>query len=230
LAEAVPHKNFEGVFWIENYERKLATVNLIPGFKSCNENLIKIGDFEYREWSPYRSKAAAAIWKNVRSFFIRKGSKILYLGIASGTTASYFSDIIGRSGVIYGVEFSPRVMRELIPVAERRGNIIPVLADARFPERYRSIVESVDAIYCDIAQPEQAKVLADNADMYLKPNGGIMLAVKARSVDVAMKPSNVFKREVEVLRGRNFDIHEVVRLEPYERDHAMVIGTYKGRG
>ena len=34
----------------------------------------------------------------------------------------------------------------------------------------------VDSIYCDVAQPEQAKLLADNADVFLKPNGWVLLA------------------------------------------------------
>jgi len=99
----------------------------------------------------------------------------------------------------------------------------PILADARLPLRYSALVEKADDVYCDVAQPEQAKILADNTDVYLKEEGWIMLAVKARSIDVTKEPSEVYKREVETLEKRGFEILEVIHLEPYEKAHAMVV-------
>jgi fibrillarin-like pre-rRNA processing protein len=117
-------------------------------------------------------------------------------------------------------------MRELIDtLCENRTNVYPVLADARLPEKYKSIVSQVDVIYSDVAQPEQAKILADNADLFLKPNGAALIAIKSRSVDVTMEPTDVFKQEIEVLRQRHFNMIQTVRLEPYEKDHALVYLT-----
>ncbi len=227
MLEAQPHEMVKGVYWLTNDQKQLATVNLVPGFNSCNEDLITVGSIEYRIWSPYHSKAASALWKGVRRFPISRGMKLLYLGIASGTTASYLSDIIGHSGTIYGIELSERPMRELIPVAEKRGNIIPILADARFPDRYSILVETVDVIYCDIAQPDQANVLADNAELYLKSGGDVLFAIKARSIDVARAPDAIFREEVETLKGRGFTVQEVLKLEPYQNDHAMAVAAYR---
>jgi fibrillarin-like pre-rRNA processing protein len=84
------------------------------------------------------------------------------------------------------------------------------------------INEKVDDIYCDIAQVEQAKILAANADMFLKESGWIMLAVKAQSIDVTKDPSEVYAGEIKVLEKRGFRIKEVVRLEPYDKAHAMI--------
>jgi len=84
-------------------------------------------------------------------------------------------------------------------------------------------VEKVDDIYCDIAQPEQAKVLADNADLFLSERGWIMLAVKAQSIDVTKKPSDVYREEMGTLKNRGFKIEQVVQLEPYDRAHAMIV-------
>ena len=36
------------------------------------------------------------------------GSKVLYLGAASGTTVSHVADIVGPEGMVYAVEFSHR--------------------------------------------------------------------------------------------------------------------------
>jgi len=223
------HEKIQGVYWVtlEHEGKRLATVNLTPGRAVYGERLLTRKNVEYRLWDPYRSKLAAAIVKGVDAIPIKPHVKVLYLGAASGTTASHVSDIVEHGGLVYCVEFAPRAMRELVDnVCAHRPNMHPISADARFPERYRAMVQRVDAVYCDIAQPEQAKVLADNAETYLKPRGGVMLAIKARSVDVTKTPSSVFKSEVEVLKQRGIAIQKVVRLEPYEKDHAMVIGAY----
>jgi fibrillarin-like pre-rRNA processing protein len=81
----------------------------------------------------------------------------------------------------------------------------------------------VDCIYCDIAQPEQAKILADNADVFLKAAGWVMLAVKSQSIDVTKDPLAVYKQEANVLKKRGFDVQEIVRLEPYDKAHAMIV-------
>jgi fibrillarin-like pre-rRNA processing protein len=230
--EARSHEKFEGVYWIvlEDGARRLSTKNLSPGDTVYGERLVKIGKTEYRIWDAYRSKLAAAILKTLDFLPIAPGGKILYLGAASGTTASHVSDIVGEKGIVYCVEFAQRAIRELVDnVCENRPNVYPVLADARFPEKYRSIVGEVDSIYCDIAQPEQARVLADNADMYLKSGGGAVLAVKSRSIDVTVAPSRIFRQEIETLRKRRFEIQDTVRLEPYDKDHAMVSATFKER-
>ncbi len=115
-------------------------------------------------------------------------------------------------------------MRELIDtLCGSRTNVYPILADARLPEAYRALVSLVDVIYSDVAQPEQAKILADNADLFLKPKGSVIIVIKSRSVDVTMEPTDVFKQEITILEKRNFALVQAVRLEPYEKDHALVL-------
>jgi fibrillarin-like pre-rRNA processing protein len=162
--------------------------------------------------------------KDLDTIPIHNGSTVLYLGSASGTTASHVSDILGEQGRVYCVEFAQRSMRELIDtLCGHRSNVFPVLSDARLPEKYKALVSPVDVIYSDVAQPEQAKILADNADLFLKPNGSGLIAIKSRSVDVTMEPIDVFRQEIEILRRRHFTIGQTVRLEPYEKDHALVL-------
>jgi len=147
--------------------------------------------------------------------------KVLYLGVASGTTCSHFSDIVGKEGIIYGIEISDRVLRELIPVAEKRKNIVPLLLDARRPELYPWI-EEVDLIYADIALKDQSEILVRNAKAFLKPNGFGMIAIKSRSIDVTENPAIVYKKQRKILE-KFFHVTDFVKLGPYERDHGFFV-------
>jgi len=222
-----PHPRFPAIYQAvqENGTRRLATKNLTPGRNVYGERLIKYKGEEYRVCDPFRSKLAAAILKGLKNVPIKPSHKVLYLGAASGTTASHVSDVVGEKGHVYCVEFAPRPIRELVNnVCAFRVNMSPILEDARFPEKYAVFINGkVDDIYCDIAQPEQSKVLANNADLFLRKSGWIMLAVKAQSIDVTKEPSEIYKREVKVLEKRSFRIKQIVHLEPYDKAHAMIV-------
>jgi fibrillarin-like pre-rRNA processing protein len=222
------HPKWRGVYIVElsDGSLRIATKNLVPGQRVYGERLYHYEGEEYREWNAYRSKLAGALLKGLVEQPIREGDRILYLGIASGTTASHISDIIGWDGRIYGVEFAPRVMRDLLLVVSDRRNIYPILADARFPEKYRHLVEGVDGLYSDVAQPDQAAIVVRNARMFLKDNGYLLLAIKARSIDVTLEPSEVYRREIETLKKGGFEIVDVVHLDPFDRDHAMIYARY----
>jgi fibrillarin-like pre-rRNA processing protein len=204
--------------------KRLLTRNLVPGLKAYGR-LVTISKKEYREWDPYKSKAAAAIMKGLRRFPIKPGSKVLYLGIASGSTASFFSDIIGHNGVIYGIELSERSIRDLNPVAEKRKNIVPMLANAKIPEDYKW-VEPVDVVYQDVATDDQSEILIRNCRAFLKPKGFAMLAIKARSIDVVKHHKEVFRQEAKQLK-KHFEILEKRVLEPYEKDHIFFVMKWK---
>ena len=217
---------YRGVFWVtlEDGSWRLATKNLARGISVYGEKLVQVGENEFRVWDAYRSKLAAAILKNIKNLPLRKGVSVLYLGSASGTTASHVSDIVEEDGRVFCVDFAQRSMRELIDsLCQNRSNVYPILSDARMPESYKTLVLPVDVIYSDVAQPQQSKLLADNADLFLKPNGHVLIAIKSRSVDVTMEPRDVFKQEISVLINRNFEVMQTIRLEPYERDHAMIL-------
>jgi fibrillarin-like pre-rRNA processing protein len=222
-----PHPKFKEIYnvTLEDGAKRLGTKNLTPGLNVYGERLVKFQGVEYRVWDAFRSKLAGAIIKGLQTVPIESGFKVLYLGAASGTTPSHVSDIVGESGHVYCVEFAQRSLRDLLNnVAAFRPNISPILDDARMPERYAMFISGkVDTIYCDVAQPEQAKLLADNADYFIKKSGWVMLACKSQSVDVTMAPSAVYHREARVLLKRGFDVKEVVELDPYDKLHAMII-------
>lgn len=218
---AIRKAESKGVFWLENGKKRPATVNLVPGKKVYGETLTRIDGIEYREWDPFRSKIGAALMKEMQ-VPIKAGDKVLYLGVASGTTASHVSDIVGKTGTVFGVDIAERVMRDLVFLAEQRKNIFPILADATKPEEYAFVVDKVDFVFADVAMPNQAEIMIMNCERFLKQDGFAMISVKARSIDVNAQPSDIF-RQVEKKLTEYFKIVDKKRLEPFEKDHIMFL-------
>lgn len=227
----VERHRHEGVFIAKGKEDALVTKNLVPGESVYGEKRIAVegedGKVEYRVWNPFRSKIAAAILGGIENIYIKPGSKVLYLGAASGTTVSHVSDVIGPTGIVYAVEFSHRSGRDLLNVAKKRTNIIPIIEDARHPQKYRMLVGMVDVLFADVAQPDQARILALNASQFLKTGGHFVISIKANCIDSTAPAEVVFAKEVKKLQEENFQPREQITLEPYERDHAVVAGSYR---
>lgn len=224
----------KGVFISRGKEDALVTKNLVPGKTVYGEKTVKVDGetsdaekIEYRVWNPFRSKLAAAILGGVENIWMQPGSKVLYLGAASGTTVSHVSDLVGPEGVVYAVEFSHRSGRDLINMAKTRPNIVPIIEDARHPLKYRMLVGMVDCIFADVAQPDQSRIVALNAHYFLKTGGHVVISVKANCVDSTAKPEAVFAMERERMKEENIKPQEQLTLEPYERDHAVVVGEYR---
>ncbi|MBD3191995.1 MAG: fibrillarin-like rRNA/tRNA 2'-O-methyltransferase [Candidatus Heimdallarchaeota archaeon] len=219
------YKSFKEIFNIifPDGSRKIATKNLVPGQQVYGEELVTVKGEEYRLWDPKRSKLAAAIIKGLQQVPIQPGKKVLYLGAASGTTPSHISDILGFQGFQFCVEFSPRAIRDLVLLCEKRENMVPILDDARNPRRYEKIVNQVDVVYCDVAQPDQAKIIVDNAQLFLKPRGHLLLAIKARSISSTKNPSIVYAQQIEILENAGLKTLEKIDLHPLEKDHAMIL-------
>jgi rRNA 2'-O-methyltransferase fibrillarin len=133
---------------------------------------------EYRVWNPFRSKLAAGILGGIDNIHIGPGKKVLYLGGSSGTTCSHVADIVGPEGCVYAVEFSHRSGRDLINMAKKRTNVIPIIEDARHPQKYRMLVPMVDVVFADVAQPDQARIIALNSHYFLKNSGHIVISIK----------------------------------------------------
>jgi fibrillarin-like pre-rRNA processing protein len=217
-------RKYPGVYLLDD---SLATKNLIPGKAVYGERLEVEAGVEYRLWNPRRSKLAAALIKGLREWPIKRDSRILYLGAASGTTASHLSDIASR-GMVYCVEFSPRVFLKLLYLCEQRENMVPLLCDAAKPESYQFYLEKCDLVYQDLAQPRQAEILAENARYFLKTRGYAMMAVKARSIDASLPSRKIYSLEAKKLRKRGFRILELLDLSPYEKDHALILAQKLG--
>merc|ERR1711971_916813 len=214
-------------------EDALVTKNMAVGESVYGEKRIAVedeaGKIEYRVWNPFRSKLAAAVLGGVDKIHMPPGSKVSYLGAASGTTVSHVSDIVGADGLVYAVEFSHRSGRDLLNVAKKRTNIIPIIEDARHPHKYRMLVGMVDCIFADVAQPDQARIVAINAHHFLKNEGHFVISIKANCIDSTAQPEAVFADEVKKLQAERLKPKEQLTLEPYERDHAVVVGIYRSQ-
>lgn len=208
-----------GVYQDKN---RIFTENLdsCRGQKVYNERLLKHKGKELRSWNPYRSKLAAAILNGLK-IEIKPDSKVLYLGAATGTTVSHISDI-AKDGTVYSVENSPIAVKNLLQLSEKRKNIIPIFEDAFHPDRYSSIVIPVDLVYQDISQRNQAEIFIVNIERYLR-KGNAILMVKARSIDVSLKPNEAYDRVCNELEKNGIKIKDKVDLAPYEKDHAAIL-------
>ncbi|WP_456374941.1 fibrillarin-like rRNA/tRNA 2'-O-methyltransferase [Methanocaldococcus sp.] len=220
---------FENVYEIDLGDgvKRIGTKSIVKGKKVYDEKIVKVDDEEYRIWNPHKSKLGAAIIKGLKVLPIKRNSKVLYLGASAGTTPSHVSDIADR-GIIYAVEYAPRIMREFLDSCKDRINLIPILGDANKPQEYSNIVEKVDVIYEDVAQPNQAEILIKNAKWFLKKGGYGMIAIKARSIDVTKDPKEIFKEQKEILESNGFKIVDEVDIEPFEKDHIMFVGKWLG--
>ena len=54
------------------------------------------------------------------------------------------------------------------------------------------LVPMVDVIFEDVAQPDQSRILALNAALFLKNRGHFMISIKANCVDSTLAPEKVF--------------------------------------
>jgi len=231
-----PHERFAGVFVLRGKDDALVTKNLTPGESVYNEKRVSVenkneaGDVskpEYRVWNPFRSKIASAIVGGIGNIYMKPGSKVLYLGGASGTTVSHVADLVGPTGCVFAVEFSKRSGRDLVNMAKKRTNVIPIIEDARHPQKYRMLMPMVDVIFADVAQPDQARILGLNAAQFVKNRGHFVISIKASCVDSTKPPEAVFASEIESLKQQQFRPVERISLEPYERDHIVVSGMYR---
>ena len=73
----------------------------------------------------------------------------------------------------------------------------------------------------------QARIVALNATHFLKQGGHFVISIKANCIDSTVPAEAVFAREVTKLQAEQFKPAEQLTLEPYERDHACVVGSYR---
>src|SRR5919202_5089363 len=222
------NSKFNTVRWIAvDGERQLATLNLVEGNSVYGEKLLGHKGAEYRIWDPYRSKLAGAIKKGLKNVPVKKSMKVLYLGASTGTTVSHISDIVGPDGTVFAVDPAFRVARELIEnVASKRANVVPIIEDARKSQLYFSIFGKVDLVYSDIAQADQTDIAIANCHAYLKKGGTVLVVIKTRSIDVTMEPKSVVAREARRLEDGGFHIHQIVNLDPFDKDHSIIHAIY----
>lgn len=80
-------------------------------------------------------------------------------------------------------------------MAKKRPNVIPIIEDARHPQKYRMLVPMVDVVFADVAQPDQGRIVGLNAQYFLRNGGFFVISIKASCIDSTAPPEAVFARE-----------------------------------
>ena len=89
----------------------------------------------------------------------------------------------------------------------------------------------VDVIFADVAQPDQSRIVALNASLFLRKGGGVLISyapfrlpsfaarpankfyrIKANCIDSTAPPEQVFAQEVEKLKSEKFFPKEQLTL------------------
>jgi len=174
-----------------------------------------------RIWDPKHSKLSALYHKiNIAELELTSAMRVLYLGAGNGTTVSFVADYVE---VVYAIDPAPEPMADVLSLAQKRANIIPLLSDARKPEGFSGIVEEVDVVYQDVAQPTQVDIFISNCNMFLKQGGIGILMLKTRSVDVRQDPKEVSLAAVDVISCSGYTILDSVWLVPWHQDHSALL-------
>lgn len=191
------------------------------------ERWVHDGRRSFRSFEPGRSKLSAGIVRNWSGPIPAVGDSWLYLGAATGTTASHVADLVGPQGRVYAVERSPRPFARLLTLARRWPNLLPILADAREPREVSSLVPPVRGIYADIAQPDQVAIVLENAALFLDgADGAVVVALKTASMGRERDPAGhlaVAEKEL----ATSVDLAPSVRLDPFHRGHFLVGGRIR---
>ncbi|MDR2855020.1 MAG: fibrillarin-like rRNA/tRNA 2'-O-methyltransferase [Methanomicrobiales archaeon] len=197
---------------------------LSPGTPILRERIWK----GKRIWDPKHSKLSALYHKlyqkeNTPELELTPKMRVLYLGAGSGTTVSFVADYVE---VIYAIEPAPEPMTDLISIAQKRKNIIPLLSDARKPKEYAALIEEVDMVYQDVAQPNQVEIFLENCEIFLKSGGIGILMLKTRCIDVRQDPQELSSAAAQTLSDAGYIICDRIWLEPWHRDHSALV-THK---
>lgn len=194
------------------------TAGLATPAEVYGERVRHRGSTAWRFWDPMRSKLAAALAKGYAGRLPREGERWLYLGAATGTTASHLADLVGAGGLVFAVEKSPRPFGRLLALANRYPNLLPLLADARDPGSFAGEVPPVDGLYVDIAQPDQVRIAVENGARYLRASGVALLALKTSSMGRERSSRDHLDDALEELDGVA-DVTDALPLDPMHRRH-----------
>ena len=203
----------------------LYTDGLVPAAGSVyGERVLAREQHLLRHWDPNRSKLGAALAKGADVPLPAVGSRWLYLGASTGTTASHVADLVGPGGRVAAVERSLRPFARLVRFAERYPNVEPILADARHPEEYAGDVGVADGLYADIAQPDQVEILVANAALFLRPSATVLLALKTASLGREREPKQHLDRARAQLEDAGIEVTGTTSLEPFHKRHFLIAG------
>ena len=219
------------VWGVRREGRSLWTRNAVKGVSVRNERRKRDGRIEWRRWDPSKSKVAAALLRtssDPSSLLPTPGSTCLYLGASSGGTVSHIHDFVcgagnHHNGQLVAVEISPRMVRDLVRLSDKRKGLIPVLGDARRPEQISAFIrEKAHWIHQDLSIADQAETFVRMANTFLAPGGIGLLSLKAASERSSDGDDNSrFQKAERILRDSELVLLERIDLTGLEEQHVV---------
>ena len=88
----------------------------------------------------------------------------------------------------------------MLNMAKKRTNVVPIIEDARHPHKYRMLVPMVDCVFADVAQPDQARIVALNSQFFLKNGGNFVISIKVSWASVFLLPASFETASLRDLR------------------------------
>ncbi|MBR79936.1 MAG: fibrillin [Euryarchaeota archaeon] len=218
---------------VKRHARSLWTRNAVKGTSVRGERRKREGRIEWRRWDPTRSKVAAALQRtksDPSELLPLPGSTCLYLGASSGGTVSHIHDMVcgadnHHGGQVVAVEISPRMVRDLVSLSERRRGLVTVLGDARRPYEVAPFMRcKADWIHQDLSIADQAETFVRMASSFLSPGGVALLSLKAaseRSSDG--DDESRFTKAERILEGSELKLIERIDLAGLEEQHMVFV-------
>ena len=212
--------------------RSLWSRNAVKGISVRGERRKRDGRNEWRLWNPNRSKIAASILKTKRdasALLPDSGSTCLYLGASYGGTVSHIHDNVcgagnHHEGQVVAVDISPRMMRNLIKLAERRQGLVPVLAYALNPHSVAPYIRGkADWLHQDLSIGDQAETFVRMTSAFLKDGGTALLSLKAASERWIEGGDDArFEHTKSIIEDcQHLELLEVIDISVFEEQHAV---------
>ena len=190
------------------------------------------GRIEWRRWDPTRSKVAASLMRckgEAGELLPEVGSTSLYLGASTGSTVSHIHDHVCGAGNHHGgkvvaVDISPRMMRDLVRLAESREGLIPALGDARLPMVIAPYLpQKASWLHQDLSIGDQAETFVRMTEAFLADGGTALLSLKAASERWMEGGDDArFEHAKAVIEAaEHLGIVEVIDIKSYEEQHVV---------
>ena len=159
------NKNNSKIIW-KDYNGKKRLFTIIP--KPENQKN------QYRNWNPFYSKLAAALFNGLEIFPLKPDSKIFYSDNSSNTTLNHLLDIIDSKGTIYLQKNNAAKIKNL-------KNVVIISQGKNSTLFNHDRKETFDVIYLDITISENLQTQILNHEMTLKNSGFLIIILNSIS-------------------------------------------------
>ena len=159
------NKNNSKIIW-KDYNGKKKLFTIIP--KPENQKN------QYRNWNPFYSKLAAALFNGLEIFPFKPDSKIFYSDNSSNTTLNHLLDIIDSKGTIYLQKNNATKIKNL-------KNVVIISQGKNSTLFNHDRKETFDVIYLDTTISENLQTQILNHEMTLKNSGFLIIILNSIS-------------------------------------------------